>query len=253
MKIGSINDPAKNIYTEIDRIISGGFDYIDFAYEPPLKDLDIDKIRTKIELAGLEVIGHSNPTLPAIYPVKEIRYACLNQIIESLEVFFKLGAKMFTIHPFYHPYKNEYEHLILANIDFFNQIVPIAKRMNMVMMLENYLYPFDQVGVFKRIIKNVKDLKIHLDIGHLNIGGNPVQSADNFFNEFGDLIIHLHMHDNKGTADEHLPFFCGNINWRKIIDIIKKNNYKKTITLEIFTDDSHYLNYSHRVIRKMLA
>jgi len=55
------------------------------------------------------------------------------------------------------------------------------------------------------------------------------------------LVVQKFFSDNKGKEDDHLPLGCGNIEWEKIIKIIKKFKFNKTITLEIFSPDRDYL------------
>ena len=49
------------------------------------------------------------------------------------------------------------------------------------------------------------------DVGHANTNGN----VEEFFALRGEMI-HVHIHDNKGARDEHLPVKGGNVNWRKV-------------------------------------
>ncbi|MGB3944645.1 MAG: sugar phosphate isomerase/epimerase family protein [Methanothrix sp.] len=49
------------------------------------------------------------------------------------------------------------------------------------------------------------------DVGHANTNGN----FEEFF-AMRDEMIHVHIHDNKGSRDEHLPVKGGNVNWRKV-------------------------------------
>ena len=51
--------------------------------------------------------------------------------------------------------------------------------------------------------------------------------------KFNKKLIHIHLHDNDGKEDQHLTIGKGNINWKKVIKVLKKY-YNKTITLEVF-------------------
>ena len=52
---------------------------------------------------------------------------------------------------------------------------------------------------------------------------------------FKDNLEHIHMHDNHGEGDEHLPLGAGDINFERIVKWLKQINYDKTITFEVFT------------------
>jgi sugar phosphate isomerase/epimerase len=61
----------------------------------------------------------------------------------------------------------------------------------------------------------------------------------------------VHLHDNKGGgADLHLPLGAGTMDWRSHIRALKASGYDETITLEVFSEDRHYLEYSRDLLRE---
>ena len=66
------------------------------------------------------------------------------------------------------------------------------------------------------------------DVGHANTNGN--------LNDFCKIILpnayHLHIHDNNGVRDEHLPLSEGSIPWDKIMPKIVKEYKGKIIVVE---------------------
>jgi sugar phosphate isomerase/epimerase len=56
-----------------------------------------------------------------------------------------------------------------------------------------------------------------------------------YLEAFGDRLAHVHMHDNHGKEDEHLPLGKGNIDTHKVIRLLKEVNYDRTITFEVFS------------------
>lgn len=241
MKIGVMNHPKNDLVKEIKWISENGFDFIDLTIEP-LKAYKIDVKKVKKALSGfnLEAIGHTNPFLPSIFPIQSIRKVCLDEFKNYVDIFSKLGIGLVNIHPFYEAPLLSDEDKIKANIQFLKQVNKLCKSKGITLMLENYIKPFGSPEVFSRILKEIPDLKIHLDVGHCNINQEK-NLTEAFFKKFGNKIIHLHFSDNKGKQDDHLPLGCGNIEWEKIIKIIKKFKFNKTITLEIFSPDRDYL------------
>ena len=71
--------------------------------------------------------------------------------------------------------------------------------------------------------------------------------------ELKPWIAHMHMHDNHGFRDEHLPLGVGTIELPKIIAGLKGIGYDKTITLEVHADDREYLQISQRKLKEMWA
>ena len=73
--------------------------------------------------------------------------------------------------------------------------------------------------VFVKLIKNInnKNIRCCFDIGHAHCNSDvPVNT---WIDTLGDLICHVHLHDNNGTGDEHLPLGKGNI---LLVDAINK-------------------------------
>jgi sugar phosphate isomerase/epimerase len=63
------------------------------------------------------------------------------------------------------------------------------------------------------------------DVGHANTNGN----VENFL-KLRDKIIHIHMHDNHGERDEHLPVGNGTVPWKKVVSVLM--DYKGRIVTE---------------------
>jgi sugar phosphate isomerase/epimerase len=76
-------------------------------------------------------------------------------------------------------------------------------------------------------------------------------TTDDLLATFGKRLKHVHWHDNKGgTADLHLPLGSGNIDTDHYIRSLQSCGYDGTITLEVFTPDRHYLQYSRELLRE---
>ncbi len=56
-----------------------------------------------------------------------------------------------------------------------------------------------------------------LDIGHANTNN----AIDEFLENISS-IVHVHLHDNNGKSDEHLPLGKGNINWKNVLKKLSK-------------------------------
>jgi sugar phosphate isomerase/epimerase len=63
------------------------------------------------------------------------------------------------------------------------------------------------------------------DVGHANTNGNVLD-----FLKLKDKIIHIHMHDNHGERDEHLPVGNGTVPWKKVVSCLR--DYKGRIVTE---------------------
>jgi sugar phosphate isomerase/epimerase len=75
-----------------------------------------------------------------------------------------------------------------------------------------------------------------LDIGHAHINGH----LDEFLGHRFDRIYNIHLHDNHGEKDEHLPLGAGSIPWKDTLGRISAAGYDGPITFEFFTTPDVY-------------
>ena len=69
-----------------------------------------------------------------------------------------------------------------------------------------------------------------LDTGHAQLAGwRPVDAV----RLAGRKLYMLHVHDNHGQRDEHLPPFAGTIDWVGLVDALGEVGYGGTINLEV--------------------
>jgi len=92
-----------------------------------------------------------------------------------------------------------------------------------------------QIKDFKFIIDKMPGLKAHLNIGHAFIE-NRMRGIEKYISTFKNDIAHLHIHDNHGKEDEHLPIGREKINYNLVTKMLKNIGYNKTITFEVFTN-----------------
>ena len=65
------------------------------------------------------------------------------------------------------------------------------------------------------------------DVGH----ANTVGLVDEFLDQLGERISHVHIHDNMGKKDEHLPLGEGTVNWKQVME--KLSNYNGIFVTEM--------------------
>jgi sugar phosphate isomerase/epimerase len=65
------------------------------------------------------------------------------------------------------------------------------------------------------------------DVGH----ANTVGLVDDFLNLLKGRISHVHIHDNSGKKDEHLPLGKGTVNWKQVME--KFSDYKGIFVTEM--------------------
>ncbi|MCS7067703.1 MAG: sugar phosphate isomerase/epimerase [Meiothermus sp.] len=69
-----------------------------------------------------------------------------------------------------------------------------------------------------------------LDVGHALIQRGP-GGAQEYHRLLGSRLIHLHLHDNQGSRDEHLPCGLGKVDWAWVRAVLK--GFTGTVALEV--------------------
>ena len=65
-------------------------------------------------------------------------------------------------------------------------------------------------------------LRFTFDIGHANLADGPAEERlEKSFAPLRDLVASVHLHDNHGEKDEHLPPYDGSIDWGAAIPLLK--------------------------------
>ena len=109
----------------------------------------------------------------------------------------------------------------------FRHICDEAERLGIAVAFENLRY----VSYLRAIFENIDSpaRKFCFDCGHENL----YDGGDGILEEFGKDLVAVHLHDNFGRYDEHLPPFAGNVDWKKVCNRLKSNGMDCPITLEL--------------------
>ncbi|MBC7131232.1 sugar phosphate isomerase/epimerase, partial [Candidatus Bathyarchaeota archaeon] len=90
----------------------------------------------------------------------------------------------------------------------------------------------------KKLLEQV-ECGLTLDVGHANTFEKP----EKFVRLLRNYIINVHVHDNDGSKDSHLPIGKGNINFEGLIKEINHNILMLIIECHSLEDISESLNY----------
>jgi sugar phosphate isomerase/epimerase len=105
------------------------------------------------------------------------------------------------------------EHLILH-----------AKHIGVTICVENTTSEMGDPAYLRAFVDETRltGLRFNFDIGHANLSdGSEEERIEKSFSPLRDLVVGVHLHDNHGEKDEHLPPYDGTIDWGKAIPILK--------------------------------
>jgi sugar phosphate isomerase/epimerase len=83
-----------------------------------------------------------------------------------------------------------------------------------------------------------------LDVAHAHLKGEVFQ----FIETFGSKIKHVHVSDNWGEVDQHLPLGEGNVNWSKVLDALDDINYRGWLVIESYDKMENNIEYLKALI-----
>lgn len=258
-KFGTTTNPSLNVVSEIREIASFDFDFVEVGIEEPggaprivaKKAPEINRIMKK---HGMFTLGHAPWWIDLGSPHEIVRDAWAEECKKIIDAGKKINTQKITFHAHSQSMllsdKAALKEVISNYIGNMASLVDYAGD-DMVVMLENTT-EMSSLKDFERIVSKVKGLGVNLDIGHAFIAGGT-KSVSAHIKKLGKRIEHIHMHDNHGKMDEHLPVGVGNIDFRKVIESLKKIKYDKTISIEVFVPERIITRISSEIVRELWA
>jgi sugar phosphate isomerase/epimerase len=254
MLIGAMNNPARDVFSEMRWMGEAKLDFIDLTLEPPAAapwKIDPEKIRDTLAEYNLGVVGHTAFYLPFSCTFDSVRRAAVEETRRCIEVFAKIGAKFMNLHPDRHAPFHPRPFVIEQNLKSIRELLPVARDNGVGLMVENTPGDFNTRQQLGELLDPIPELGLHLDIGHCNLQV-PQNTATDIILAYGGRIRHVHIHDNKGGyADLHLPLGAGNLEIEPPLRALHSWGYDGTVTLEVFSEDHEYLFYSRDVLKRM--
>ena len=125
---------------------------------------------------------------------------------------------------------------IQENLNRFGEYVDLANQKGIRIAFENIRNPKNFCSKTEDLIALTdafasKNVGICWDFGHGQI--NYHEKHAEAIAQLKDRICAVHIHDNDGKDDQHLPPFIGTIAWEKVMPALRKANYKGHLNYEI--------------------
>jgi len=214
--------------------------------------LDLDRFRrtdfreTADRLAGegLSVTFHA-PFLDlrpgAIDPmIRRVTVERLRRVFELLPLF---RPRSIVCHPSFDEkyYISNEAQWLAGSLETWNDLIGAVRGTETVIALEN---------VYERCPQQLRPLfdavdsphvRFCFDTGHANTFGSAPYTE--WMETLGDRLGQIHLHDNDGTTDQHLPVGEGNFPFRDFLALIRDRQLKPILTVEA---------HSERGLRRML-
>ena len=250
MLVGSMNNPGLPLEDELRRVAEGGFDFVDLTLEPPgAWPVDGERLGRLLGELGLAAVGHTAYYLPIASPFPELRDRALEVFTAALEAFAAAGVRLVNVHPDPMARLFAERDVRARNAEAIARLAEDAERRGVTLMVENLGGSFSRVDDLEPIFAAAPDARFHLDVGHAHMWrgkGEPNGTAE-LLEAFSDRLAHVHVSDNLGGDDLHLPLGVGTIDWPEIVAALKGAGWDGTVTVEVFAHERAHLETSRRL------
>ncbi len=203
---------------------------------PELDRLDTSFLRDvgeTLQDSGLGITVHGpyhdlNPGAlePLVHRVTRQRF------IQTLAAAATLRASLVVFHPGFDPWKygGQDDLWVKRNLEFWPPLLEQAAEAGCPMALENI---FEEAPITLRELLTRLDspwLGHCFDVGHWNLFGRV--SLAEWISALGPRLFHLHLHDNWGSRDEHLPVGEGGVDFATLFRLTGELAAEPSLTLE---------------------
>jgi sugar phosphate isomerase/epimerase len=219
---------------------------------PELDSLDetlLDRIAQTLEQAKVRPTVHApffdlNPG--ALDPL--IRQVTLQRLSQALSVAGRLNAHLMVIHPGFDKwrYPNLDQVWLSLAKDFFPPLLEQAKACGCRLAIEN-IYE-EAPDTLVQLVDEIDSewFGLCFDVGHWHLFGKRPMAE--WLEAISPRLFHLHLHDNHGRADEHLPVGDGTIDFTPL-----KLYLHKVPTLPSMTLEAHSAEHLERSLQQVRA
>lgn len=178
------------------------------TFHAPFIDLRPGALDDKIRRASIDRIKQVFDLAPYFHPAKIVCHASFD------ERYYVFGDDLW----------------LESSVKTWQALTALAQDVNTIIALENVYErnPF----VLRRLFEALSSDRICFcfDAGHFNVFSHEPLRI--WLKELGKYLGHLHLHDNYGQRDEHLPVGNGTFPFDELFQFIRKMKVKPTVTLE---------------------
>lgn len=172
---------------------------------------------------------------------KSIREESIRIVESSIDVCHALNGKALIVHNGDYTYDipgaTRHNHPALeiqwtSNIEALKRINAYANDRGITVCLENIIINHTSIDRCYEDLLEIREavgasLKFTLDMGHSRLSEGTTEAIQ----KMGNAIGHIHLSDNFGEKDDHLPLGDGNYNYADYVGFLK--NFEHVITLEV--------------------
>lgn len=227
-KIGSITDAGINPEVYMDG----------FFIEQALPQ-DLERIQGAFADKGLTITLHGpymdmNPgSMDEATRLSTV--SMYGKVFKAIE---HLRPKNVVLHAGYHEkkYKGDYGKWLSQSMKTWPRFVLEAERLGTVIAVENIFER--EPSTLKLLMENIRseNFGVCIDAGHMRVFSKV--DMEEWFAALGQRIVEVHLHDNHGKHDDHLPLGEGSIDIPRFMSLLKQYAGNPVYTIEPHGEDA---------------
>ena len=246
-----------------------GAECVEIIYDVPHFPPDYDQrklagIKELLDTHGLQVSVHASfwDLNPASH-YRELWELTLEQVRRSIDACRAFGGEIVVVHfgkcpipearGFLKGTRRRYR-------EFIKQCLFYAQERGVTLALENAggqpnTYP-STAEELREFVAGLEGAKITFDIAHAHLAERRSGRKDTgaaiakSIEALREHLVHVHVHDNHGKQDEHLPPGDGDINFKPVADALRAINYGGLLIAELWNPE-HSLEAGRKGMRKL--
>lgn len=227
----------------IQRLAEMGLEALEIICEYPE---DIDELENEREFSILMRLREQHGLTYYVHaPWVDLNAASLNEAIrketvrqwrKSIEFAARLGSPLITVHLGHSYSQDRLRQSLEKAITSIKQVAETADAHEVVLSVENvgqrgsqlFRTADDLVNIFEKV--DIPPVGMTFDIGHAFIQGLDIRDC---LRKLFKRITHIHIHDNLGSNDDHLPLHLGSIDFDAIFEELRRIKYDSGFGIEL--------------------
>lgn len=230
-----------DVFRNVDKLAEAGADHIELMLDGP----GWDSLRGRMDAAAAELkkrpVGYSVHA-----PVWDANLTCENEsirrgVLESYREAVAFAARLDAAHVVLHPgfcRQKTFDRSLAKERakEAVWQLSRFNRDYGMRLLIENVgnrassLFTLEEYADFTRDFPD--EVGCVVDVGHAHMNGWDIPEL---IHRVQDRLYALHLHDNDGKSDQHLPVGEGSIDWRSVFGALEQVGRDVNLVLEYNT------------------
>lgn len=170
-------------------------------------------------------------------PEPSVRQTSLEEVKRAIWLAKQVGGRLITVHPTpqlpphgrQQAEMQQLERAALAELCAYSAGHEVAVALENMQPHGPFPSGYSDFSDLFALVKQIGQLGVTLDVGHAHLAS---LSPSMLVQRLGRRLWHLHIHDNDGSADLHLPVGWGTVDWAGLVSALWEIGYHGFLELE---------------------